>query len=104
MIKPYVIKNRFVEERAYVSNTFFLKSVEYRGVPVKKIDFSYGNMAKQMNQTLYFDLSTLKAQKNFSKLKFNVQQNKEYAGLDVEKQGALVSVHCYWPDVNFAMN
>lgn len=71
---------------------------------MKKIDFSYGNMAKQMNQTLYFDLSTLKAQKNFSKLKFNVQQNKEYAGLDVEKKGALVSVHCYWPDVNFAMN
>lgn len=57
-----------------------------------------------MKQTLYFDLSTLKAQKNFSKLNFNVQQNKEYAGLDVEKKEALVSVHCYWPDVNFAMN
>jgi len=104
VITPYVIKNKFVEERAYVSNTFFLKNVEYRGVPVKKVEFSYGNIAKQMNQTLYFDLSTLKAQKNFAKLKFNFQQNKEYAGLDVEKKGALVSVHCYWPDVNFAMN
>jgi len=97
-----LLKINFVEEQAHVSNTFFLKNVEYRGIPVKKIDFSYGNMAKQMNQTLYFDLSTVKA--HVPNLKFNFQQKKEYAGLDVEKKGALVSVHCYWPDVNFAMN
>lgn len=38
VIKPYVNKNKFVDEQAYVNNTFFLKSVEYRGVPVKKIE------------------------------------------------------------------
>ncbi|WP_130803101.1 hypothetical protein [Acinetobacter ihumii] len=101
VLRPYVIKNKFVEEQAYVSNTFFLKNVEYKGIPVKSIEFSYGNMAKQTNQTLYFDLSTAKAQHNFAKIKFNFKQPKQSAGLDIEKKGKFATVQCYWSDVNF---
>ena len=104
VLKTHVIKNKFVEEEAYVSNIFFLKNVGSKGVPIQKIEFSYGNIAKQMNQTLYFDLSTSKARESFAKIKFNFNQPKKYAGLNVEKKGKLALVQCYWPDVNFITN
>ena len=94
-LQAYVVSH---EEPAVVSNVFTLKNVEYRGVPVSKIEFSYGNMAKQMNQALYFDLSTTKAKQNFSKIQFKRKQTKADASLDIEKEGSTTSVYCSWTD------
>ena len=95
-LQAYVVKNELEEEPAFVSNVFILKNVEYRGVPVTKIEFSYGNLAKQMNQALYFDLSTAKAKQSFSKIQFKRKQTKADASLDITKEGNMASVYCSW--------
>lgn len=97
-LQAYVVKNELEEEPAFVSNVFILKNVEYRGVPVTKIEFSYGNLAKQMNQALYFDLSTAKAKQSFSKIQFKRKQTKADASLDITKEGNMTSVYCSWTD------
>ena len=97
-LQAYVVKNELEEEPAFVSNVFILKNVEYRGVPVTKIEFSYGNLAKQMNQALYFDLSTAKAKQSFSKIQFKRKQTKADASLDITKEGNMASVYCSWTD------
>ncbi|ENU26168.1 hypothetical protein [Acinetobacter modestus] len=97
-LQTYVVKNELEEEPAFVSNVFILKNVEYRGVPVTKIEFSYGNLAKQMNQALYFDLSTAKAKQSFSKIQFKRKQTKADASLDITKEGNMTSVYCSWTD------
>ena len=68
------------------------------GVPVTKIEFSYGNLAKQMNQALYFDLSTAKAKQSFSKIQFKRKQTKADVSLDITKEGNMTSVYCSWTD------
>ncbi|MEN4982139.1 hypothetical protein [Acinetobacter modestus] len=97
-LQAYVVKNELEEEPAFVSNVFILKNVEYRGVPVTKIEFSYGNLAKQMNQALYFDLSTAKAKQSFSKIQFKRKQTKADVSLDITKEGNMTSVYCSWTD------
>lgn len=97
-LQAYVVKNELEEEPAFVSNVFILKNVEYRGVPVTKIEFSYGNLAKQVNQALYFDLSTAKAKQSFSKIQFKRKQTKADASLDITKEGNMTSVYCSWTD------
>lgn len=97
-LQAYVVKNELEEEPAFISNVFILKNVEYRGVPVTKIEFSYGNLAKQMNQALYFDLSTAKAKQSFSKIQFKRKQTKADASLDITKEGNMTSVYCSWTD------
>ena len=97
-LQAYVVKNELEAEPAFVSNVFILKNVEYRGVPVTKIEFSYGNLAKQMNQALYFDLSTAKAKQSFSKIQFKRKQTKADASLDITKEGNMTSVYCSWTD------
>lgn len=97
-LQAYVVKNELEEEPAFVSNVFILKNVEYRGVPVTKIEFSYGNLAKQMNQALYFDLSTAKAKQSFSKIQFKRKQTKADASLDITNEGNMTSVYCSWTD------
>ncbi|WP_288400831.1 hypothetical protein [uncultured Acinetobacter sp.] len=97
-LQAYVVKNELEEEPAFVSNVFILKNVEYRGVPVTKIEFSYGNLAKQMNQALYFDLSTAKAKQSFSKIQFKRKQTKADASLDITQEGNMTSVYCSWTD------
>lgn len=100
-LQAYVVSHELEEEPAVVSNIFTLKNVEYRGIPVSKIEFSYGNMAKQMNQALYFDLSTAKAKQNFSKIQFKRKQTKADASLDIAKEGSTTSVYCSWTDQKF---
>ncbi|OJU81949.1 MAG: hypothetical protein BGN93_09345 [Acinetobacter sp. 39-4] len=97
-LQAYVVKNELEEEPAFVSNVFILKNVEYRGVPVTKMEFSYGNLAKQMNQALYFDLSTAKAKQSFSKIQFKRKQTKADVSLDITKEGNMTSVYCSWTD------
>ena len=97
-LQAYVVKNELEEEPAFVSNVFILKNVEYRGVPVTKIEFSYGNLAKQMNQALYFDLSTAKAKQSFSKIQFKRKQTKADVSLEITKEGNMTSVYCSWTD------
>lgn len=55
---PFTGRQNSHEQSAYSSTEFYLKNVSYRGVPVIKIEYSYGNLAKQMNQTLYLNVST----------------------------------------------
>ena len=100
-ILPHVGEGEFSEEQAYSAETYPLKNVTYRGVPVKKIDYSYGRMAKQYNETLYFDLSTSLAKQNFAKIKFRTKQAKEYTGLDIRREGKYTLVQCYWADPEF---
>ena len=95
-LQAYVVKNELEEEPAFVSNVFILKNVEYRGVPVTKIEFSYGNLAKQMNQALYFDLSTTKANQNFSKIQFKRKQTKADASLKMSFFTVLVVSVVSW--------
>ncbi len=84
-LQPFTGKAKYVEQQAYSNTQFPLKNVTYRGVPVIKIEYSYGNIAKQINQTLYFNISTAQARKNFSKIKFKIKQDAAtaMAGLSI---------------------
>ncbi len=100
-LQPFTGKAKYVEHQVYSSTQFPLKNVTYRGVPIIKIEYSYGNIAKQINQTLYFNVSTAQARKNFSKIKFKIKQDAAMAGLSIDKEGKLMRVQCYWPDPYF---
>lgn len=97
--KPYVVKEQNEEEQAYASTELMLKNVQYRGVPVKKINFSYGNMSKQLHQVMYLDLSSAQAKANFKKIKWTaVKKDNGFTALSTEKRGNLMEVRCSWLD------
>lgn len=99
---PFTGRQNSHEQSAYSSTQFYLKNVSYRGVPVIKIEYSYGNLAKQMNQTLYLNVSTSQAKNNFNKTILSTKKSTEREGLSIEKQGKLIRVQCYWSDPYFA--
>ena len=99
VLRPYVAKvvEEDADKVAYVT-TFIFKNVQYKGIPVKKIEYGYGYLAKQYNQRLILDLSTATAKQKFKQIKFHTEKPNEFVDLYVTKKGQLVEVHCTWPD------
>ncbi|WP_254433788.1 hypothetical protein [Acinetobacter sp. Marseille-Q1618] len=93
-LKLYTTKSKYIDKQAYVSSIYDLKNVTYSEIPVRKIKFIFGHLAQQYNQYLYLDLSTVKAKKQFSKLKF--KQNQKNTGLSVAFSKNIAIVQCYW--------
>jgi hypothetical protein len=95
-LAKYVVgKKSEGEERVFSSTTYKLKNVFYDGIPVVKIDFGFGNLAKQMNEELYLDLREPKAKAQFQQLQFKQQRKKDYTDIRVRVEKNIAIVHCY---------
>lgn len=93
-LEHYTIDVKYMDKQVYDSATYKLKNVTYAGIPIRKIEFSFGRPAQQYNEYLYFDLSTTTAKQRFKTLKFN--QNHEKGDVSVEYKNNTVIVQCYW--------
>lgn len=99
VFKPYIVKKSDVEHQAYSSSKYILKNVQYRGIPVNIIEFSYGNMSKQYHQIMYLDLSSSQAKTSFNKITWTkIKKDDGYTELATEKKGKIVEVRCTWLD------
>lgn len=98
ILKNQVIKKDFDEDQAYTTTVYTLKNTVYKGLPVKKIEFSWGR-SRTLSEYLYFDLSTQAAKQQFNKIKWNKNQKVEDAGLVIRKEGKFTIVQCYWSEV-----
>lgn len=93
-LEHYTIDVKYVDKQVYDSTTYKLKNVTYAGIPIRKIEFSFGRPAQQYNQYLYFDLSATTVKQRFKTLKFN--QNHEKGDVSVEYKNNTAIVQCYW--------
>ena len=97
LIQPlsnYVGAPKYIENNALNSTKYSLKNVTYAGIPVTKIEFSYGRLAQQYNQFLTFDLKRAKHREKFKTLKF--KQQHEGADVSIEYKDRVATVQCYW--------
>lgn len=90
----YASQPKYIEKQAYEATIYQLENVTYHGIPIRKIEFSFGRPAQQYNEFLYFDLKTKQAKTAFKTLKF--KQNHEDANVSVEYKPDLAIVQCYW--------
>lgn len=93
-LEHYTIDVKYVDKQVYDSTIYKLKNVTYAGIPIRKIEFSFGRPAQQYNEYLYFDLSATAAKQRFKTLKFN--QNHEKGDVSVEYKNNTAIVQCYW--------
>jgi len=93
-LKRHTTKSRYVDKNVYDSSVYQVKNVNYAGIPIRKMEFSFGRLAQQFNEYLYFDLSSESAKKKFKTLKF--KQNHQKSQVSVEYKKNLAIVQCYW--------
>ena len=93
-LKRHTTKSSYVDKNVYDSSVYQVKNVNYAGIPIRKMEFSFGRLAQQFNEYLYFDLSTTTAKQRFKTLKFN--QNHEKGDVSVEYKNNTAIVQCYW--------
>lgn len=93
-LSSYVVDIKHIEKREYWSDTYTLKNVFYAKIPIRKIEISFGNLGRQYNEYLHFDLRSEQAKARFQALAFpkNLQDNT--FEIRYEKNFAIVS--CYW--------
>ena len=96
-LSAHIMKTKNEEEQIYSSTIYTLKDVFYAGIPVIKMDFSFGNAAQQFNEFLYLDLRTPQSRAQFAKLDFKQRHQKKYTDIDVSVKKHIATVQCYWP-------
>ncbi|MBJ9949610.1 hypothetical protein RFY44_14825 [Acinetobacter bereziniae] len=93
-LKRHTTKSSYVDKNVYDSSVYQVQNVSYAGIPIRKMEFSFGRLAQQFNEYLYFDLSSESAKKKFKTLKF--KQNHQKSQVSVEYKKNLAIVQCYW--------
>ena len=98
-LKSYVIDEKHIERMEFKSHQYTLKNVVYADIPIRKIEFTYGNIARQYNEYLYFDLTTDTAKKKFKAITF--PQNLQNNAFKINEENKQAVVSCYWLDEMF---
>lgn len=68
-----------------------LTNVQYRNVPVTKIEYVLNPAQHSYSQSLYLDLTSATAKQNFSKIHF-----PSHRGFTIAREGRFTVVHCHW--------
>ena len=89
-LSAQIISTQRKDELALNSTTYKLKNVFYAGIPVMKIEFSFGKVAQQYNEFLYLDLRSPEAKAQLAKLSL------KHANEDVEIKKNVATIQCYW--------
>lgn len=94
-------KVKTIEDRAYALDVYPLKNVTYQGIPLLKIEQGYGNLAKQFNQTLFFDLGLPANKQKFQTFSWVKNSQKTNPNLSIEIEKNIARVQCYWMNPKF---
>ena len=86
-----VVKQRDSSEGLNNILSLNVTKIQYRNVPVVKIDYVTASNSRQMRQALYLDLTSATAKQNFSRIQFNNRGN-----FVVEKEGRFTVLRCTW--------
>lgn len=68
-----------------------LTNVQYRNVPVTKIEYVVNPVQRSYSQSLYLDLTSATAKQNFSKIYFPSQH-----GFTIGREGRFTVLRCDW--------
>lgn len=91
VLRPHVLKERQQEQGAGVVVGLHLDKVQYRNIPVVKVEYYLNSAQRQYSQALFFDLTSVTARQNFSKLRFHKEPQ-----LIIGKEGRFTTVKCTW--------
>lgn len=86
-----VVKQRDMSQGLNKIVSLHVTKVQYRNVPVVKIDYVSASNSRQMQQALYLDLTSATAKQNFSRIQFNNRGHFE-----IEKEGRFTVIRCSW--------
>ena len=86
-----VVKQREYTEGLNKILSLNVTKIQYRNVPVIKIDYVTASNTRQMQQALYLDLTSATAKQNFSRIQFNNRGK-----FDIEKDGRFTVIRCTW--------
>lgn len=90
-LAPNVLKDRQQAHGVGTLVSLNLTNVQYRNVPVTKIEYVVNPVQRSYSQSLYLDLTSATAKQNFSKIYFPPQN-----GLTIVKEGRFTVVRCHW--------
>ena len=91
ILAAHVVKEREISQGLSKTLSVHVNKVQYRNVPVVKIDYVSQSNSRQMQQALYLDLTSATAKQNFSSIQFNNRGR-----FDVEKDGRFTVLRCAW--------
>jgi hypothetical protein len=91
LLRSYVLKDRQQQQGNGTLVSLNLNKVQYRNVPIVKIEYYFNPSQRHYSQELFFDLTSVTAKQNFSKIRF--QQTTDMA---IGKEGRFTTVKCSW--------
>jgi hypothetical protein len=91
LLESNVVKQREYTEGLNKILSLNVAKIQYRNVPVIKIDYVTASNSRQMQQALYLDLTSATAKQNFSRIQFNNRGKFE-----IEKDGRFTVIRCTW--------